>query len=49
MLHWDWEEIFEWLAMGVALIAIGSIAYDMRRMRRMMQELLKQITRDRTP
>lgn len=48
MLHWDWEEIFEWLAMGFALVAICFIAYDMRRMRRMMQELLE-FTRNRTP
>lgn len=48
MLHWDWEEIFEWLAIGVALVAIGFIAYDMRRMRRMMQELLEHIRRNRT-
>jgi hypothetical protein len=49
MPHSDWEEIFESLAMGFALVAVGFIAYDIRRMRRMMQELLEHFTRNRTP
>jgi hypothetical protein len=37
----DWDDILEWVATGVGLLGIGVMALELRRIRLLLQELLR--------